>query len=121
MRQLLQQQLQFNQMLMQQMGGGNNGPANVGHLPPFHGRANENVTTWLFQVGEIFRAKQITGKRAVACLAEGLREAALIWYQNYNTQNGPFTSLRDFAAEITQAFQPINHQQLLRRQLHALK
>ena len=57
MRKLLEQQVQFNQMMMHNLGGSGEGSTNIGHLPPFNGRPNENVTTWLFQIKEIFQAK----------------------------------------------------------------
>src|SRR5687767_13402774 len=121
MRKLLEQQVQFNQIMMHNLGESGSGLTNISHLPPFHGRPNENVTTWLFQIKKIFRAKRITGKQAIPFVAEGLREAALIWYQNMCAQGGPPGDLDIFTLAITYAFQPVNHQQLLRRQLQALK
>src|SRR5688572_17119433 len=108
-------------MMMHNLGESGSGSTNIGHLPPFHGRPNKNMTTWLFQIKKIFQAKRITGKQAIPFVAEGLREAALIWYQNMCAQGGPPRDLDIFTLAITHAFQPVNHQQLLRRQLRALR
>src|SRR3954454_19812234 len=62
-----------------QDGRGKTLPVN---LPDFHGRAGENVISWLFQVREIFQAREINDGQAIHYVAGSLREAALHWYQN---------------------------------------
>ena len=74
---ILNQQVEINRQLM------NNKSASLPvQLPYFHGRANENVQTWLFQVDQVFKAKKVPDHQAIFYVAACLKEAALHWYQN---------------------------------------
>jgi hypothetical protein len=100
------------------------GPSLNINLPPFHGKAGENVSTWIFQVGEIFDARGILHARRLHYIAGCLKDAALHWYQNQcarTTPNAPYADLQAFITAIKDAFQPPHFQQVLRRQLKALK
>jgi hypothetical protein len=50
---ILNQQVEINRQLMN-----NKGASLPVQLPYFHGRANENVQTWLFQVDQVFKPKR---------------------------------------------------------------
>jgi len=95
------------------------------NLPSFHSKAGENVNTWIFQVGEIFDARGIPHIRRLHYIAGCLKDAALHWYQNQcaRVANGEpaYADLNAFITGIKDAFQPPHFQQVLRRQLKALK
>ena len=87
-------------------------------LPFFHGRANENVQTWLFHVDQIFRAKRIDTRQTVNHLVVCLKEAALHWYQNQvslHVHGEPYRRFEHFAAAIKTAIQPPHYQYILRQ------
>jgi hypothetical protein len=115
---ILAEQVAINKKLL------NKGSSLPIQLPYFHGRANENVQTWLFQLNSTFKAKNIADEEAVFYLTTCLKEAALHWYQNQATKacrETPFRTLILFAEAIKEAFEPPHYQQILRRQLRALK
>jgi len=100
------------------------GPSLNINLPSFHGKAGENVSTWIFQVGQIFDARGIPHNRRLYYIAGCLKDAALHWYQNQSVRtapNAPYTDLNNFIAAIINAFQPLHFEQVLYWQLKALK
>ena len=95
-------------------------------FPTYHGKENESLSLWLFQVEQLFSAKNTPDSERLAFISAHLRDAALGWYHNtcLGIQQGqrlPFSSWNMFAVEIRQAFEPPRHQQLLRTQLRSLK
>jgi hypothetical protein len=96
-------------------------------LPTFHGREHENVSTWAFQVKNIFDARQIPEETRLYYTANLLQEAALQWYYNrvQKANTDPSQPLpatwAQLIEELKSAFQAPNQQQLLRNQLQALK
>ena len=115
---ILREQVKINSKLT------NRGATLPVQLPFFHGRANENVRTWLFQVDQVFRAKKISDEEGLYYVASCLKEAALHWYQNQCAQDkfgDPFNSSVEFAKAIADAFEPPHYQQILRRQLRSLR
>ena len=119
---ILRQQVRINEQLMASRNAGSASTLPV-QLPFFHGRANENVQTWLFQLSQIFRAKGINSGQSIHYVAACLKEAALHWYQNQFGEPGSIHPFRDFdifAQRIKAAFEPPHYQQILRRQLRAL-
>lgn len=75
MARILNQQVAINRQLMS-----NKGASLPVQLPYFHGRANENVQTWLFQVDQVFKAKKIEPRQTIYYVVACLKEAALHWY-----------------------------------------
>ena len=119
MARILNQQVAINRQLMQ-----NKGSSLPVQLPYFHGRENENVQTWLFQVDQVFKAKKIEPRQSIYYVVACLKEAALHWYQNQVERahdEDAFDNLNDFAQAIREAFQPPHYQQILRRQLRGLR
>ena len=85
-------------------------------LPIFHGRTNENVKTWIFQMEQVFQAKRIHhDEEGLSYIAASLKEAALYWYRNQYTIRGTlFATVEEFGIAIKRAFQPPHYQQILR-------
>lgn len=131
-QQFLQQQAQMNQALTNSFTNpptittapaGNQSGINL-QLPSFHGRAGENVTSWLFQIDEVFQARNISDASRLHYVVGSLKEAALQWYQNRvqsDTNRTPFADWNAFSEAILKAFQPPNYQRVLRLQLEKLK
>jgi hypothetical protein len=119
---ILHQQTKINKALAKETNAG--GPNLPVQLPSFHGRAGENIQSWLFQVSQIFKAKNVKGLQAVHYVAGCLKEAALHWYQNQCMAIAPlepFDDFLSFATAIKTTFEPPHYQQILRRQLRGLK
>jgi len=107
---LFREQLKFNKRTA------NRGSSIPVQLPIFHGRANENVETWIFQMEHVFQAKKIrNNEEGISYIAASLKEAALHLYRNQYTMGRiPFTTVEQFAIAINRAFQPPHYQQILR-------
>jgi hypothetical protein len=96
-------------------------------LPTFHGREHENVSTWAFQVKNIFDARNIPEETRLQYTANILQDAALQWYFNraQKAEGDPTQPLPNtwtkLIEELKKAFEAPNQQQLLRNQLQALK
>jgi hypothetical protein len=90
-------------------------------LPTFSGLAEENLESWLFQVTSAFRVKNIDPDLQTVCVVSGLKEAALLWYQNWYRRLGAHPTWDQFEEGIKEAFRPHNHELQVRKQLRALK
>ncbi|CAF1505899.1 unnamed protein product, partial [Didymodactylos carnosus] len=98
------------------------------NVPPplFYGKELENVNTWLFQVEEIFKVKNVQGEQQLHYVSTLLREAALQWWHNERKQindnrGPPIRTFDEFKIRIKSNFQAPHHQQMLRRQLRSLR
>ncbi|CAF1237754.1 unnamed protein product, partial [Didymodactylos carnosus] len=96
-------------------------------LPPLHhGKEDENVVTWLFQIEELYYAKKVIGDGQLYYSSALSPDAALQWYHNERKEiddciKQPILGFLEFKQRIRVAFEPPHHQQLLRRQLRMLK
>jgi len=90
-------------------------------LPNFHGKNDENVTVFLYQLGQIFDARGIPADARIGYAIGALRGNALIWCQNQWSQHVEWHTYREFADALTAAFELPNYQVLLRKKLALLK
>ncbi len=102
------------------MSGGNRS------IPVFHGRKDENLISWIFQVSDLFEAMGVDVDNRLKLVSGYLGGAALQWYLNIRTlmsdnQKAPYTDWKEFIDELKSAFIRPNNQFHLRRELRNLK
>ena len=83
------------------------------HVSIYHGRQDENLGSWLFQMEEAFLAKGVPDSRKVHNVSFYLGSAALQWYQNRKRnaemhQAPHINTWEEFVSVIKEAFQPFN-------------
>lgn len=86
------------------------------NVPDFHGRPNEDVTSWLFILGQNLSMANVPEHKKTLVAGAYLRESALQWYRRRLATN-PKMTMAEFEAELKSMFLPSNHQELLRDKL----
>ena len=77
------------------------------HLLTFRGEPQENATSWLLQVRNIFCAQGINDSPTrIYYAGTGLQGAALHWYLQKSTISDAFTDWNDFTNQLRGAFEP---------------
>jgi len=95
-------------------------------LPPFHGKPDENVSTWIFQLENYFATQLTDDNFKVNIAVTLLRDGALQWFHNKSLSNVANDASQtiliwaNFVREIKHSFQHPQHQRMIRQQLRTL-
>jgi hypothetical protein len=106
-------------------GTTNSSPAPAAHVKPFCGKRDDNLTSWLFQVSDIFDSRNISLQDRLKYVSGYLGENALQWYLNLRqaAEKDPFQAIGswdEFKAKIKSAFDTANSPFAIRRRIRCL-